>query len=410
MRPSFRLTASHQPLKPRRRVSARPHQRTGTRTGRRARIVHRRAEDNHRPSWSLNARPWRRTASAARVLPSLPQSILWRYACFVTIVSGVYLLYTHLPYYQGPQFAAARLVLGLLYVAYLVGGIPFYLVPLLATPRARYDVGSKTLLYLALCRQAMSRGGIGRARPRWRFSNRRTKTALLSLGVKGFYLPIMTMYVCRHVTNLAAHFASFRASVDFSSWLSASWYELTLALLFFVDTAVFTMSYAIESPRFGSRIKSVEPTLLGCVAALICYPPFNSLVSANVVPGELMRATPWFAHPILLGGSRVIVIVCDAIFVWASVTLGFRASNLTNRGIVSWGPYRWVRHPAYTVKLVSFWCEQLPSLTWAGAFVLGFWHVIYFLRAWTEERHLSRDPDYQRYVQAVRCRFIPRVW
>jgi protein-S-isoprenylcysteine O-methyltransferase Ste14 len=41
---------------------------------------------------------------------------------------------------------------------------------------------------------------------------------------------------------------------------------------------------------------------------------------------------------------------------------------------------------------------------------MAFWSFIYFLRAITEERHLSNDPEYVAYAQKVRYRFIPGVF
>jgi len=103
------------------------------------------------------------------------------------------------------------------------------------------------------------------------------------------------------------------------------------------------------------------------------------------------------------------VITCLwGIFVWASVSLGFKASNLTNRGIVRSGPYQYVRHPAYVAKLM-IWILQGVFFAQFGIFILLGFIVIYVLRAWTEERHLSRDSDYLAYKQSVRWWFIPGV-
>ncbi len=94
------------------------------------------------------------------------------------------------------------------------------------------------------------------------------------------------------------------------------------------------------------------------------------------------------------------------IFAWASIALGFKASNLTNRGIISSGPYRFVRHPAYTAKVLIWIIQGI----FFGQFYLGIltaFAVIYFLRAWTEERHLSMGQDYIEYKRMVKWRFVP---
>ncbi len=342
--------------------------------------------------------------------PSRLQAVLWRYACFVAIISGLYLLYARLPYYQGAEFTGARGVLTVVCTAYLAGGVPFFFIAVGPDPAARYDLGSKTLLYLAIARQGLGRLGLLRRRARWRLGNRRTKTALLSLLVKAFYLPVMTMFLCQHAAVASEALTRLRAASDAGAWLASQGPHLLVEALFFIDTAIFTFGYAVESPRLRSRIKSVEPTLLGWAVTLICYPPFNTLISSEILPHHGVASPAWLRDPLLVGMLGLIALACQAIFVWASINLGFKASNLTNRGIVTHGPYRWVRHPAYTVKLLGTWCTQAPTMTPMAALALLGWHGVYFLRAWTEERHLLRDPDYQRYCRQVRFRFIPHVW
>ena len=57
-----------------------------------------------------------------------------------------------------------------------------------------------------------------------------------------------------------------------------------------------------------------------------------------------------------------LILILMAIYSWASLSLGFKASNLTNRGIVSHGPYKYIRHPAYICKNLAWWLGGLPFL------------------------------------------------
>ena len=76
-----------------------------------------------------------------------------------------------------------------------------------------------------------------------------------------------------------------------------------------------------------------------------------------------------------------------------------------------------MRHPAYVAKNVSWWIGATPLLLklastnpWGLVPVFlgtAAWSAIYVLRAFTEERHLGSDPDYQAYRSRVRWRFIP---
>ena len=87
--------------------------------------------------------------------------------------------------------------------------------------------------------------------------------------------------------------------------------------------------------------------------------------------------------------------------------LGFRFSNLTNRGIVAGGPYRFIRHPAYFAKNVAWWLEN--PFVWNNLFALFglvIWNIVYVLRAITEEKHLQNDKAYQEYSRQVKYRFI----
>ena len=84
---------------------------------------------------------------------------------------------------------------------------------------------------------------------------------------------------------------------------------------------------------------------------------------------------------------------------------GARFSNLTHRGIITNGPYRWTKHPAYVVKNLSWWMISVPFMAQGAPdevlrhclLLLGL-NGIYALRAKTEEWHLSRDADYVAYA------------
>jgi protein-S-isoprenylcysteine O-methyltransferase Ste14 len=108
------------------------------------------------------------------------------------------------------------------------------------------------------------------------------------------------------------------------------------------------------------------------------------------------------------------------IYAWASFSLGLKASNLTNRWIIIKGPYKYVRHPAYICKNTAWLIWGIPmvivaleseSLSIISVIMwLSWWAFIYYLRAITEENHLSTDPDYVEYKRQVPYKFIPKIW
>ena len=100
-----------------------------------------------------------------------------------------------------------------------------------------------------------------------------------------------------------------------------------------------------------------------------------------------------------------------ALYAASTAVFGLRFSNLTHRGILTRGPYAWIRHPAYLGKNLAWWAENLANFASPiQAFYLLACNAIYVLRALTEERHLRLDPDYRAYCEKVRWRFIPGVW
>jgi len=177
-----------------------------------------------------------------------------------------------------------------------------------------------------------------------------------------------------------------------------------LALLILTDTSIFLVGYMFENSQLGSKVRSVEPTILGWLVCLWCYPPFNtfSFTPFDINLINIHYPIAAWAEPIVL----VLITLLWGIFTWASLNLGFKASNLTNRGIVNTGAYRYCRHPAYTAKILVWLIEAI----FLGKYFIGLFIaflIIYFLRAITEERHLSKDPDYQEYKKQVPYRFIP---
>jgi protein-S-isoprenylcysteine O-methyltransferase Ste14 len=178
-------------------------------------------------------------------------------------------------------------------------------------------------------------------------------------------------------------------------------------MIFVIDTVFFAFAYTFEFAFLKNKIRSVDPFLSGWVVALICYPPFSSTMD-NFIP--LLKGSAFIQNQFWIDFFGIAVLVAFIIYVWATVALGFKASNLTNRGIVSRGPYRFVRHPAYIAKNLAWWFEFLPFLTVGTALALIAWNVIYALRALTEERHLRLDPEYREYCKKVRWRFIPGIF
>ena len=81
-----------------------------------------------------------------------------------------------------------------------------------------------------------------------------------------------------------------------------------------------------------------------------------------------------------------------------------------NRGIVSSGLYRIVRHPIYAGYLVSHVAFVLTYPTLWNAMVWACSDGAQFVRVRYEEQLLRRDTAYASYVQTVRWRVLPGLY
>lgn len=248
------------------------------------------------------------------------------------------------------------------------------------------------------------------------------QVAVLATLLKAFFGPLMVMallgFCAGAIGNGLSVLADTARGMPLATLFDHHGFWFLMQLILFVDVLLFTLGYLIELPRLGNEIRSVDPTILGWAAALACYPPFN-LLTAELI-GSQSSDFPRFDDPTAHLLLNAALLALMATYASASVALGFKASNLTHRGIVARGPYAFVRHPAYTAKNLAWWIGAIPAVDaalghspWAAvqaiASVAGV-TLLYVLRALTEEDHLRRvDGEYAAYAAHVRYRFIPRV-
>ncbi len=232
------------------------------------------------------------------------------------------------------------------------------------------------------------------------------KDHLLGWTIKAFFLAFLV--------SIVPHVFLPVLTLSFEQALSGivPFFLAVVAVMFFFDVCFGTFGYVMTFRPLDSHIRSANPYLSAWVFALICYPPFTLMSGSgplNYHQGG-QKWSVWLADaPMLLIVWGVAMAVLTAVYASATVIFGIRFSNLTHRGIITVGPYRYFKHPAYLSKNTYWWFASMPFLTTAddpmvavrNVVLLAVVNWVYFMRAKTEEKHLMADPDYQAYSEWI---------
>lgn len=224
-------------------------------------------------------------------------------------------------------------------------------------------------------------------------------------GVKGFFIAFMLSIVPGNFAGI------INMPLDQIAGDPVRISMALINLMFLFDVHVAMVGYLLTMKPLDSHIRSANPFLAGWVAALICYPPFVMMGEGSIL--DYRHATygdgswaQWMAgQPLLLAVYGTILVFLTGVYAWATIAFGLRFSNLTHRGVLTDGPYAFVRHPAYISKNSFWWLATLPFLVTNGNMVdmvrntvmLALVSGVYYWRAKTEEKHLLADPAYVAY-------------
>jgi protein-S-isoprenylcysteine O-methyltransferase Ste14 len=139
--------------------------------------------------------------------------------------------------------------------------------------------------------------------------------------------------------------------------------------------------------------------------SIVGYVGMVAGIVAQVATGNLFSPSP----PVIAVQLGAVLLL-----LWARVTFGRRsfhlAANPTEGGLVTNGPYRYIRHPIYTAVSLFSGAGAVAHLSWAGGLlgvlVLGGG----LLRLFCEEVTVTaRYPEYRQYA-ATTWRMIPYVF
>ena len=126
-------------------------------------------------------------------------------------------------------------------------------------------------------------------------------------------------------------------------------------------------------------------------------PPLVHPMSAAAIAPESLT--------IAIAAIGLIIVVCGKLSLGRSFGLA-----PANRGVVSTGMYRLMRHPIYLGYLITHVAFVLANPDGWNLLVLAAVDVALMFRAVCEEQTLAGDTAYRAYMQRVRWRIVPGVF
>ena len=341
----------------------------------------------------------------------LIKQVFARYLVWLVIIFTGQLLYHNLPYYSSERFHANFMFFDQLLTAYLIVGVPYFVVSLILKSSRQedfYDPAIRLLhigkqLLIALIKEEKNQAAYLVLR------NKYNRKVLLNLAMRAYFIPIMVIQVLG--TTLSNLDMLNRLSDD-NHILNFLYFATTF--LWLMDIINATLAYCLESRWLENRSRSIDMTITGWLVCFCCYEPLNGITStifpfapsvATHNPQDLIVADLNF-----LIAFKIVEIVFLCGHIYSDLSLGPSIANITLKKLQTRGPYSLIRHPGTTTKLL-YWLSQsiMYKQFWTLRIVYGYsmWAAIYVARALTEERHLKKYPQYREYMKNVKYRFFP---
>jgi protein-S-isoprenylcysteine O-methyltransferase Ste14 len=114
--------------------------------------------------------------------------------------------------------------------------------------------------------------------------------------------------------------------------------------------------------------------------------------------------------------ALIVCVLGYALFVWATASNAFfsqivRIQAERSHTVVTGGPYRYIRHPAYTGAILFELAVPVLLASWWALIASGLGVILLFLRTALEDRTLQAElTGYVDYARLVRYRLLPGIW
>ena len=173
--------------------------------------------------------------------------------------------------------------------------------------------------------------------------------------IKAFYIPLFVVFTHNQLAGIIRY--------DLSNFHGTNlrFFHFSTDFVYALDVLYATMGYCLSFRVIDAHLRSAEPTMFGWVVALECYQPFwGKLSSPLYLHYDGIGFESWLSdHLNIRWAWAAVILAFEGIYLLATFSFGVRFSNLTHRGILTNGPYRFTKHPAYVAKNLSWWMITL---------------------------------------------------
>ena len=134
------------------------------------------------------------------------------------------------------------------------------------------------------------------------------------------------------------------------------------------------------------------------------------MLMALAFVGLLVRGTFFSSQPVVI----IVEVAAVALMLWVRLTFGRRslnaAANPKAGGLVTTGPYRYIRHPIYTAACLFGWSGILAHWSLTNVLLGALLIAGAVARMLCEERLIIEVyPEYRDYTRATR-RMVPYIF
>ena len=201
--------------------------------------------------------------------------------------------------------------------------------------------------------------------------------------------------------------------------LSIPWVDKTIAIVavtphvielyYRYTSATLTFPRAVLSLHFFILI--ITMVIRRTPVSVTPNPWFWLLAFVVTYGGLTFTAFTPNGHPIVpIIVSNTVAVVSAIVFVYARLSLGRSIGFVpANRGIVTRGAYKFVRHPIYTGGFLAMLALVLRSYSRVNLLLGATIIALFMLKSVIEEYFLTDDPTYAAYLQRVRWRWFPGI-